>query len=67
MDLICINDLVDGLTKGKIYKVISRYCREDGVYYGIYDDYGAYNSYKSDRFMIITDTLTKNLKKYLNY
>ena len=49
----CVNDLVDGLSKNRLYKVINVKLREDGsLSYFLFDDYGHYNEFKSDRFRI---------------
>lgn len=50
----CINDLVDGLSKGKIYDVTVIRKRNDGLLsFWLKDDYGQYTEFKSDRFEII--------------
>ena len=49
----CIDDLVDGLSKHRLYKVINTRLREDGkLSYFLFDDYGLYNEFRSDRFRI---------------
>lgn len=50
----CVNDLVDGISKGLIYDVSVVRKREDGLLgYFIKDDYGQYNEFKSNRFEIV--------------
>ena len=65
-DVLCINGLVDGVTKGKIYKAIGIFSKEDGEFYGLYDDYGIYGMFRKERFITITDTLIQNFTEYLN-
>lgn len=50
----CINDLVDGITKGQIYDVSVIRKRNDKLLnYFLKDDYGQYNEFKSDRFEVV--------------
>lgn len=49
----CIDDLVDGLSKNRLYKVFHIKKRKDGkLSYFLFDDYGLYNEFRSDRFRI---------------
>ena len=53
MKVKCIDDLVDGVTKGKEYKVTNLFIRNDINLYGIVDNYGVYNEFRADRFIIV--------------
>nr|WP_288306006.1 hypothetical protein [uncultured Romboutsia sp.] len=64
-DVMCINSLVDGLTKYKIYTAIDVKLKSDGVFLGIIDDYGVMNYFKEDRFITITDKLLKSVSEYI--
>jgi hypothetical protein len=47
----CINGKVDGVSENKIYEIIDTKMYHGTYYYGINDDYGIYNEFKSDRFI----------------
>ena len=52
MEVKCIDDLVCGLTKDKNYSVTNLFIRNDINLYGMIDNYGTYNEFKADRFII---------------
>ena len=64
--VLCINGLADGLTEGHIYQAIGKFPKEDGEFYGLYDDYGIYNQFRKERFIMITDRLNQSFIKYIN-
>lgn len=47
--LLCIDDGIDGLTRGRKYKMVF----EDSTHYRISDDYGIASLYSKERFMTI--------------
>ncbi|MBO3398535.1 hypothetical protein JJB71_13400 [Clostridium perfringens] len=49
----CINDMVDGISMGKVYKVYNVIKHNDTYSYWLKDDYGVFNEFKVDRFKII--------------
>lgn len=49
----CINDMVDGISMGKVYKVYNVVKRNDIYSYWLKDDYGVFNEFKADRFEIL--------------
>lgn len=50
----CIDDLVDGISKNKLYNVSTIRKHSNGsLSYFIKDDYGQYNEFLSKRFEII--------------
>lgn len=63
-DILCINDLVDGLSKNKIYRAIHCEMKGGKLYYGLYDDYGIYNMFLENRFIIVTNDLINNIEEY---
>lgn len=65
-DILCINGLVDGVTKNKIYSVVPVEIKDGKIYYGLIDDYGVYNLFKEDRFITITGELVKSFEEYKN-
>ena len=59
--VLCINDLVDGLSYYKIYTAIYCKFKKEKLYYGLYDDYGMYNLFLADRFITVTESLVANI------
>lgn len=52
LKVMCINDLVGGLTNGKVYCVENTFVDEyDETYYEVTDDYGLLTFYKATRFL----------------
>lgn len=49
----CINDMVDGISMGKVYKVYNVIKHNDTYSYWLKDDYGVFNEFKANRFKII--------------
>ncbi|MBS4893768.1 MAG: hypothetical protein KHZ90_08335 [Veillonella parvula] len=49
----CIDDMVDGISKGKIYNVVEIIKHDNKLSYWLKDDYGVFNEFKSDRFEIL--------------
>lgn len=49
----CINDMVDGISIGKIYKVYNVIKHNDTYSYWLKDDYGIFNEFKANRFEIL--------------
>ena len=49
----CINDMVDGISMGNIYKVYNVIKCNNTYSYWLKDDYGVFNEFKADRFKII--------------
>lgn len=49
----CINDMVDGISMSKVYKVYNVIKCNDTYSYWLKDDYGVFNEFKADRFKII--------------
>lgn len=49
----CINDMVDGISIDKIYKVHNVIKHNDTYSYWLKDDYGVFNEFKADRFKIL--------------
>lgn len=60
INLICINDAVDGITENKIYTA---------TYVGWTDEvkyYGQYHLFLASRFITLTDDLINNIEEYKN-
>lgn len=51
MRVMCIDNLVDGVSLFNVYDV--KDIRRDNKYYLLKNDYGQYNEYNSDRFISI--------------
>ncbi|MBO3356144.1 hypothetical protein [Clostridium perfringens] len=49
----CINDMVDGISMGKVYQVYNIIKCNDTYSYWLKDDYGVFNEFKADRFKIL--------------
>lgn len=64
--ILCINDLVDGVTKNKIYTAIYCEMKQGKIYYGLYDDYGVYNLFLEERFIPVTEDLIDNIIEFKN-
>lgn len=65
--VLCIDDLVDGLTMYKIYEVKYikiNYFNESRI--DIIDDYGIYNTYFANRFIFVDDRLISNIIDFKN-
>lgn len=59
--VLCTNGLVDGVSEYNIYTVEDMINEYKKTYYGIYDDYGIYNMFSADRFILVTDKLINNI------
>lgn len=59
--VLCINGLVDGVSEYNIYAIEDIINEYEKTYYGLYDDYGVYNIFSADRFILITDKLINNI------
>lgn len=57
---MCINDMVDGLTLYKVYKVVY----SENSYYGLTDDYGIYNLFERRRFTPVTEKMIISIEEY---
>jgi len=47
----CINGKVNGISENTIYEIVETKIYDGIHYYGVNDDYGVYNEFKSDRFI----------------
>ena len=65
-DVMCINDLVDGITLYKIYTATHIEYKDNEVYYGIVDDYGVYNMFKQRRFVTVNEKMINSICEYKN-
>lgn len=63
-DVMCINDLVDGITLYKIYTATHIEHKDNEVYYGIVDDYGVYNMFKQRRFVTVNEKMINSICEY---
>lgn len=52
MKVICIDGNVCGLTKEKEYSITNIFVRSNYNMYGLIDDYGTYNEFRTDRFLL---------------
>lgn len=62
--VMCIDDLVDGISKYKIYKATSYDYMIDN-FYEIVDDYGMHGTFRSYRFIEVTSEMIKNIEDYI--
>ena len=60
---MCINDMVDGLTLYKVYKVVY----SENSYYGLTDDYGIYNLFERRRFTPVTEKMLIQVVRGVRY
>lgn len=66
INIICINDAVDGITENKIYTATYVGWTDEVKYYGLMDDYGQYHLFLASRFITLTDDLINNIVEYKN-
>ena len=65
-DVMCVNSLVDGLTKYKIYTIKDVKTESDHqTFYKVIDDYGIENYFKKERFIILSDIFIKHIQCYI--
>lgn len=56
----CINDMVDGISMSKVYKVYNVVKCNNTYSYWLKDDYGVFNEFKADRFKIIGGNVSES-------